>query len=52
MGQVLRPAALVPPGLGVDSIVMEDIRTVITDIGPLNWGWSDLLLGRAHCESN
>ena len=30
MGQVLRPAALVPPGLVVDSVVMGDIRMVIT----------------------
>ncbi len=30
MGEVLRPAALVPPGLVVDSVVMEDMRRVIT----------------------
>ncbi|MGI4798873.1 MAG: transposase family protein [Janthinobacterium lividum] len=30
MGQVLRPAAVVPPGLVVDSVVVEDVRTVIT----------------------
>lgn len=30
MRQVLRPTALVPPGLIVESVVMEDVRTVIT----------------------